>query len=759
MIRQHKLLQEADKSRFFNSLWDEFSADNDLIQKDGVTYQQLLNFVNKDDPLLKKQFQLRNVDWQKGSDAAKWTAICQAYIERDQKQKSNEMTKAVFKQDNILSIIIASGLQLVDENEEARDCDFVHLNDLDNEKFTFVVPMTYEAAVFCDSVECGGEGAKWCIGYKRNDDYWQDYIQNGNLFILAFNSEAFKKGKNREKDTLKYMIQICPDGSQTQAWLQCDDPDGTIHMPQFKKFFGRSAIEMVESFANRILCDDNIYSANSQGDFYDIEDQVPTYPWDDSDLSGNILDYYNFLDGEYDIDNGPLVKQLIYDIAYNDAIFDGNGEKIDTFKMTIGGAFNKGVFDIPTFCDWLEACGVTNAYGLTIRNASIKKLVHNPKRSDNSMTVHIENCEIDDFVYEDYTNDIEFYIDDTSTIKNAHILCSDQSDCDEDINLFSHATIYKILKEKTNLKRQNCNTHLFEEVLSEKEKLDERGNSSVVMTAGVALAVAACAFGVKSCQDNVADKALKNLGCLKNYEKYNIDGAGSFGKAFGIGDTQSKAMYATIVSIAREKGISIKEAAELATDTIGKRLSREIKGVANGFKGRVTGVSVVRDRETGERVVRVDSEYDETCSSGSGENSRIHRRIRTGTVYIPVSEGNQYGIDDNGKSMNIGNATFIYESAKRRIRESRAKISRFWPIESSDVLKMAAKFNEGITAEVDHNYYSNVELLKDHMSFGLVQLTAKGYFLYGNERSFVYEGTSLEELHDDVEDLLENTDI
>lgn len=160
-IFERILLQEADKSRFFKPLWDEFSGDNDLVQKDGVTYTQLLNFVNKDDPLLKKQFQLRGVDWQKGSDAMKWVAICQAYTERDQKQKADESNKAAYKQKDILSMIKAEKLLvLAGENEPAYDVDFVHLPQLDNGKFTFVVPMTYEAAMFCDSAKCGGEGAK-----------------------------------------------------------------------------------------------------------------------------------------------------------------------------------------------------------------------------------------------------------------------------------------------------------------------------------------------------------------------------------------------------------------------------------------------------------------------------------------------------------------------------------------------------------------------------------------------------------------------
>jgi hypothetical protein len=158
--------------------------------------------------------------------------------------------------------------------------------------------------------------------------------------------------------------------------------------------------------------------------------------------------------------------------------------------------------------------------------------------------------------------------------------------------------------------------------------------------------------------------------------KYNVDGQGTLGRAAGIGDTQSKAMYACIVSLAREKGISIDEAARQATSTYSERWKKSAKGAfTNGFKGRITGVSVGKDVNTGERIVRVDSEWQETHTStgigtytnGSGVNINTYRTTEHGTVYIPMSEGNVYGIDDNGKSVNIGGSTFVFDEAKKRI--------------------------------------------------------------------------------------------
>jgi hypothetical protein len=280
------ILREADKSRFLKPLWDQFS---DQLEDNNITYEELLSFVNKDDPLLKQQFEMRGINWQKkGSDAMLWVAIISAFNARKETNKQKEIEKAAYKAGDVISMIKSEKmLYLAGETEEATDCDFVHLPTLDNDKFTFIVPMTWDACRFCDSAKMGGEGAKWCIGYEQSDSYWKEYTGNGDLFILAFNNEAFKEGKNREKDTLKYMIQLSDDYRNTVAWLQSDNPEDIIPINKFKKVFGRDPIEMATAFANRIMCDDNVYTDNSNGSFYDYENEEATYPWDDNRLVDN----------------------------------------------------------------------------------------------------------------------------------------------------------------------------------------------------------------------------------------------------------------------------------------------------------------------------------------------------------------------------------------------------------------------------------------------------------------------------------------
>ena len=757
-------LQEADKSRFLKLLYDTYANDS------SVDYSQLLNFVNKDDQILKNMMKLHGLDWQKPTEEL-WNAICEAYGERTEKQKEHKAVKDIFSQNDVLSIIKASGLRLAGEDEEAANCDFVHLSDLGDEKFTFVAPMTYRAAVFCDSVECGGEGAKWCIGYKKNDDYWVDYIQNGNLFILAFNNEAFKKGKARDKDTLKYMIQLCPDGSQTQAWLQCDDPDGTIHVSRFKKLFGCDAIEMVQAFADRILCcDDNAYSENSEGDFYDDETGSPTYPWDDDDLVDKNLYIEDFYSGEYDLSNGKASSsnaQKVYDAWYGEAYLKCEGAAVDPSKMHIDSPmFKNGVFDTSEFCDFLAKCRVKNAFAVNIENGKFKKVIWCPEATNNQTSFNFYGCEIDELVWEDYSDEgVECSFGNGSQIHNV-VVCGTEDEYEnsmKSLNIIDGSEIHHwqfdddIILEETTLKKQN---ELFDKVLSGKEKLDERGNSSIVAMTGITLAVAACAFGVKSCKDSVADGELKDLGSYENYKEFNADNASTISGLAGLGDTQAKAMYATIVSYAREKDINIEEAANaLQNQSVVNRLFRELRGTfSNDFRGRI--VDVQPGMKKGERVIQVTFEYEETRRTGSGESSRTYHRVRDKTVNIPVSEGNLYGIDDDGKSMNINGAVFKYsESARRRrVKEARIKIPKLWPVGFGSIKSIAEEL--GLEAERDSFESSVVNLINSSDEIvAYAQTTQKGYIMHsylGSGLSYDYEGNSSEEFKNDLEDLLSN---
>ena len=77
----------------------------------------------------------------------------------------------------------------------------------ENPRWLFVAPLNWEAAVYCDSSENQGAGAKWCIGYEENSIYWNDYTSKGSVFVMAFNKSYREMSKEELQNNLKYMIQ------------------------------------------------------------------------------------------------------------------------------------------------------------------------------------------------------------------------------------------------------------------------------------------------------------------------------------------------------------------------------------------------------------------------------------------------------------------------------------------------------------------------------------------------------------------------
>jgi hypothetical protein len=54
------------------------------------------------------------------------------------------------------------------------------------ENFLIAVPLDWQAAVFCNSFRCGGQGAKWCIGDSKSSKLWEAYNKKGNLFYFIY---------------------------------------------------------------------------------------------------------------------------------------------------------------------------------------------------------------------------------------------------------------------------------------------------------------------------------------------------------------------------------------------------------------------------------------------------------------------------------------------------------------------------------------------------------------------------------------------
>jgi hypothetical protein len=57
------------------------------------------------------------------------------------------------------------------------------------ENFLIAVPLDWQAAVFCNSFQCGGEGAKWCVGNSKSPEQWETFARRGQSFYFIY----FKK--------------------------------------------------------------------------------------------------------------------------------------------------------------------------------------------------------------------------------------------------------------------------------------------------------------------------------------------------------------------------------------------------------------------------------------------------------------------------------------------------------------------------------------------------------------------------------------
>lgn len=135
----------------------------------------------------------------------------------------------------------------------------------ETENWLYVLPQSWEDAQFMDSSACGGEGARWCIGWKERPTYWKDYTSGDepnmtSSFVLAFNknynphildsvprvtvrnsievpdpfNETYQEAAEEGK-LLKYMIQILDDPEiQTnvhgadEVYEKCDHYDHIV---------------------------------------------------------------------------------------------------------------------------------------------------------------------------------------------------------------------------------------------------------------------------------------------------------------------------------------------------------------------------------------------------------------------------------------------------------------------------------------------------------------------------------------------------
>lgn len=221
------LILSASKERFIKPLYDTYGIDGIGLTENEISYldkvsdlpEAVIKWVDSGSADKLK------LDWQTKDKESLWKKILTGFVNYKLSGGSRKEQKQ-YKKQNLYSLFDGYNVNL--------------LKKLENDKFIFAQPLDYEAAKFMDSFECGGQGAKWCIGYEKTDEYWEHYTESGTEFILALS-----KNPNSPQDELKYMIELGEDNCK--AWVQYDDPDECILSYKFLDFFGHDYEEFYEA--------------------------------------------------------------------------------------------------------------------------------------------------------------------------------------------------------------------------------------------------------------------------------------------------------------------------------------------------------------------------------------------------------------------------------------------------------------------------------------------------------------------------------
>lgn len=232
-----QILRE-DKTRFVKKAFSAVFGPDFLEEYgsdiNGYDYNDIIKFVNS------SAVDKYKIDWQEAPDTL-YNDILDAYEQYEAAGGSRTQQAISLKGDPKQFFTKNKGL--IEEK------DYVFLSSLENDTYYFVQPLSYKCCVFMDSFECGGQGAKWCLGYKENDSYWNNYCNDNDLFVFVFNKKEFANKTNKE-DKLKFMIELSLDRKKTQVWKQSDHSNETTKLDNIKAEFGYDANEILKVVLN-----------------------------------------------------------------------------------------------------------------------------------------------------------------------------------------------------------------------------------------------------------------------------------------------------------------------------------------------------------------------------------------------------------------------------------------------------------------------------------------------------------------------------
>lgn len=127
-----------------------------------------------------------------------------------------ELTKANFDK------IYKDYYRLKDIKYQFENSDFYIIAE--TEEYLFVQILTYNGAVYVNSFNCGGQGAKWCTGASYSIKYWAERAYNDFVLVLAYN----KKNCAAENER-KFMLEYNANKKKLYSHAQDNEPEHRIY--------------------------------------------------------------------------------------------------------------------------------------------------------------------------------------------------------------------------------------------------------------------------------------------------------------------------------------------------------------------------------------------------------------------------------------------------------------------------------------------------------------------------------------------------
>jgi hypothetical protein len=219
-----RIFREANKARLLKPLYDIYNTD------ENISFDSLNEFATRFD---------NKFDWNRSDKKKLFDMILSAYNAYNEKGGSIKQRKIIIKQDISKLFKNRFGEKCVDKydpnSELGEDIDVIILNELENKDWIFVVPLNYDVAVFMNSFNCGGQGARWCIGMEHTSYHWYDYVcDRQDIFVLALRKDAYNPAY---KNDIKYMLEIEPEtNTDDVCWSQ--ENNRNYRIPEWKDKFG-----------------------------------------------------------------------------------------------------------------------------------------------------------------------------------------------------------------------------------------------------------------------------------------------------------------------------------------------------------------------------------------------------------------------------------------------------------------------------------------------------------------------------------------